>query len=737
MNVDDSVRMALSEVTRPASVGSVSEVTAELGSLAGTDASGGTSIGSPPSCRPTLSPCFKCEYDVKEKRYVIREPKVIVPGQDKPVEPEDPGELQKNKTYVCAVTRENNKAKAKIVEEDKVPDEALVSVPICKIDDNRGFDVITQYHVGAIVLGGTTFVGDMDGSEVIGGAREEVLVTGHPGAEDPSGQDSHSGIQFLTVSSREEGGEKIPAKIIARIKDKEEGEDWGAKTMTVTDKDGNQQIIHFLGCNDLVIDTSGSGGGGAENVIGSDYIEVGDQEEKDDYGNVTTKREVSAKIQTSDPDPSSPVEHALLTHDTDQLVRSKKTFLGSSPLANSKKVIVDGPNGRVEVKDATGNKTIKLDAADIPNECGQGGAATIQVRKLTVTHPRTKDGKTADIYHVIGCADIEVQEGDAIEKIESGTPSQSGGFTVTPVTITLKDGTKLPAFNISAKNGTKGDDGDDGASVSGATAGTPVVVSNKTTTPITFTLSNGTTIGPIDVVSTNGVSASGSDYIEVGNGTGVTTKGQVKAKVPADGSKGLLTTDTEQAISAAKTIKIGVKRIVLDPSMIPDVCQKKEISVKTLKVTHRYAKDGKSSETYHILGCDDVEIFEGDIKKLKFKKTGSQDVEFDGTEDKTVEITVRNLVAGSGISLTPSGNNITITNTAQGGGGGGGGSEDGITGDVPFLDGFQYDKVNHKLQYRFGLMTFEKGILVGVKQGQIHGMDFEDVPGGDAVEETV
>ena len=209
------------------------------------------------------------------------------------------------------------------------------------------------------------------------------------------------------------------------------------------------------------------------------------------------------------------------------------------------------------------------------------------------------------------------------------------------------------------------------------------------------------------------------------------------AKLQAKSADGNKTVEVDAA-AGKETLTNGSKRIVLDPSAMPDECQKKEISVKTLKVTHRYAKDGKSSETYHILGCDDVEIFEGDIKKLKFKKTGSQDVEFDGTEDKTVEITVRNLVAGSGISLTTSGNNITITNTAQGGGGGGGGgSEDGITGDVPFLDGFQYDKVNHKLQYRFGLMTFEKGILVGVKQGQIHGMNFEDVPGGDAVEETV
>ena len=244
--------MALSEATRSASVGSVSEVTAELGSLGGADASGGASISSPPSSRPTLSPCFKCEYDVTEERYVIREPKVIVPGQDKPIEPEDPGELKKNRTYVCAVTWKNNEdVKAEIVEEDNVPDDATVYIPICRIDDDRGFDVITQYHVGAIVLGGATFVGDMDGSEAIGGSGEEILVTGHSGEEGSSGKYSHSGIQFLTVSGRGDGGEKLPAKIIARIKNKDENEDWAAKTMTVPVSGGGTKIVHFLGCDDV------------------------------------------------------------------------------------------------------------------------------------------------------------------------------------------------------------------------------------------------------------------------------------------------------------------------------------------------------------------------------------------------------------------------------------------------------------------------------------------------------
>ena len=374
MNVDDSVRMALSEATRPASVGSVSEVTAELGSLGGADASGGASIGSPPSSRPTMSPCFKCEYDVTEERYVIREPKVIVPGQDKPIEPEDPGELKKNRTYVCAVTRENNKAKAEIVEEDKVPDEALVSVPICKIDDSRGFDIITQYHVGAIVLGGTTFVGDMGGSEAIGGAGEEILVTGHPGEEGSSGNDSHSGIQFLTVSGRGDGGKKLPAKIIARIKNKDENEDWAAKTMTVPIPGGGTKIVHFLGCDD--VDLTESEGGSDVEIKGGTGIKVAETKTGDKVtatvsntgviglvgqdssqaanGTITTKGATGSGLKvtvtrTAEPTEQAPLSNGTLEVDIDG--RDKEDSFGPKELQlEGKKVATIFGTKKVNIK---------------------------------------------------------------------------------------------------------------------------------------------------------------------------------------------------------------------------------------------------------------------------------------------------------------------------------------------------------------------------------------------------
>ena len=400
MNVDDSVRMALSEVTRPASVGSVSEVTAELGSLAGTDASGGASIGSPPSCRPTLSPCFKCEYDVKEKRYVIREPKVIVPGQDKPIEPEDPGELHKNRTYVCAVTRENNKVKAEIVEEDKVPDDALVSVPICKIDDSRGFDIITQYHVGAIVLGGTTFVGDMDGSEVIGGAGEEILVTGHPGAEDSSGQDSHSGILFLTVSGRTgQGGEKIPAKIIARIKDKKEDEDWAAKTMTVPISGGGTKIVHFLGCDDVDLTENESGGGSDVEIKGGTGIKV-------------TKTNTGDKVTAT---VSNTGVIGLLGQDASQAANGTITTKGAT--GSGLKVTVTRTAEPTE-KEPLSNGTLEVDID------GRDKNDTFGIHTMTVKGAKDEDDKTV---RFLATEDIEIDDRQCVKKDKTPADNRFDG----------------------------------------------------------------------------------------------------------------------------------------------------------------------------------------------------------------------------------------------------------------------------------------------------------------------
>ena len=335
-------------------------------------------------------------------------------------------------------------------------DTAKYNIHICDINE-KGY-IEKQYVVGSIVINAKpSIVGETDDSEKIDG---DVEVSGKL---DQADNGTSCGIEFKTVSAREAQGTDParPPRIIADIKgrhDEENGcdaETWGCHKLTIKGKD-EDKIIHFLGCDDAIVvgeDGGGSGGGGAENVIGSDYIKVDDEEEEDDDGNVTTKRKVSAKIQTSDPNPSSPVEHALLTHDTDQLVRSKKTFLGSSPLANSKKVIIDGPNGRVEVKDATGNKTIKLDADDIPSDCG----GELKVHKL-----KFKDENGVEnTYHGLFCADIDLTKEGKLIKSTTVTASASPNGMNT-IKFIYTDGTYDEFKVMNGMNGSPGSPGKDG-----------------------------------------------------------------------------------------------------------------------------------------------------------------------------------------------------------------------------------------------------------------------------------
>lgn len=340
-------------------------------------------------------------------------------------------------------------------------EEAKYNIRICDIHED-GY-VEKQYVTGSIVIGAsgvTSLTGDgslsqAQPSEKIDG---DVEVTGKLDPEDDS---SSCGIEFVTVSKREAQGEDLerPARMIAQIKGRESFQQgWGAHKLTIKGKDGASDTeVHVLGNRDATIDPGGGQGEKNANVIGSDYINVGD--ETDAHG--VTKRKVSAKIDTPDPQPvpdptaEPPVlpTHALLTHDTDQLVRSKKTFIGSFPLANSKKVIVDGPNGMVEVKDATGNKTIKLDADDIPNDCG----GELKVHKL-----KFKDEKGVEhTYHGLFCADIDLtKEGKLIKSTTVTASAAPNGMNT--IKFIYTDGTYDEFKVMNGMDGSPGSPGKDG-----------------------------------------------------------------------------------------------------------------------------------------------------------------------------------------------------------------------------------------------------------------------------------
>lgn len=98
--------------------------------------------------------------------------------------------------------------------------------------------------------------------------------------------------------------------------------------------------------------------------------------------------------------------------------------------------------------------------------------------------------------------------GSIIESITAGTPSVSGGSTVTPVTVTLVDGT-TQTFNITAENGTDGTNGTDGATIESMTAGTSSQDDGYTVTPVTVGMTDDRQLS-FSVRAQNGVSVTGA-----------------------------------------------------------------------------------------------------------------------------------------------------------------------------------------------------------------------------------
>ena len=82
------------------------------------------------------------------------------------------------------------------------------------------------------------------------------------------------------------------------------------------------------------------------------------------------------------------------------------------------------------------------------------------------------------------------QDGVSVTNAIAGTSTVADGKTTTPITFSLSDGT-TKEINVEAQNGT---DGAQGIGVKSITSGTPTVVNDKTNTPITITLTDNTTV---------------------------------------------------------------------------------------------------------------------------------------------------------------------------------------------------------------------------------------------------
>lgn len=262
----------------------------------------------------------------------------------------------------------------------------------------------------------------------------------------------------------------------------------------------------------------GEGGGEGKDVVGSEYIGVDDDE--DAQGNVN--REVSAKVVTSneppEPEPGEvPEEHALLTHDTDQLVRGcSKTFLaaghgGSANPAGLARVIIDGNAGNgtdativTRQAGSSATKTIEISAAEGTETLSTGGdkprkiflnpsqmdaedeSKTIEVRKLTFC--KGEDDEEPTVIQFLGSknATVDLGKGKLIKSTSVSASADPGGQNT--LVFNYTDGSSDTFIIMNGLNGAQGAPGSPGS--------TPVITGIKTGGH-TYIYSNGVLIADL------------------------------------------------------------------------------------------------------------------------------------------------------------------------------------------------------------------------------------------------
>lgn len=136
-----------------------------------------------------------------------------------------------------------------------------------------------------------------------------------------------------------------------------------------------------------------------------------------------------------------------------------------------------------------------------------------------------KDNSTANIVSTKGETGAA---GVGITNATAGEPIVADGKTTTPITFSFSDGT-TKEFNVEAQNGT---DGAQGIGVKSITSGTPTVVNDKTNTPILITLTDNTTVGLV-VSAENGKDGT-SATVDIVQATGQSTTSVMSQKAVTD-----------------------------------------------------------------------------------------------------------------------------------------------------------------------------------------------------------
>lgn len=136
-----------------------------------------------------------------------------------------------------------------------------------------------------------------------------------------------------------------------------------------------------------------------------------------------------------------------------------------------------------------------------------------------------KDNSAANIVSTKGETGAA---GVGITNATAGEPIVADEKTTTPITFSFSDGT-TKEFNIEAQNGT---DGAQGVGVKSITSGTPTVVNDKTNTPILITLTDNTTVGLV-VSAENGKDGT-SATVDIVQATGQSTTSVMSQKAVTD-----------------------------------------------------------------------------------------------------------------------------------------------------------------------------------------------------------
>ncbi len=136
-----------------------------------------------------------------------------------------------------------------------------------------------------------------------------------------------------------------------------------------------------------------------------------------------------------------------------------------------------------------------------------------------------KDNSAANIVSTKGATGAA---GVGITNAIAGESIVADGKTTTPITFSFSDGT-TKEFNVEAQNGT---DGAQGVGVKSITSGTPTVVNDKTNTPILITLTDNTTVGLV-VSAENGKDGT-SATVDIVQATGQSTTAVMSQKAVTD-----------------------------------------------------------------------------------------------------------------------------------------------------------------------------------------------------------